>query len=121
MDRSRIHGADRVEIDRARDDRDRDSLRDELGEEHVAAFVPEVEIEQHDIDALGHLSARLVERARFAYLVAAKLEIHPAEQANRWLVVDHENDVSRAPCRHKAAVYPRPSYPLGQRGRSPSS
>jgi hypothetical protein len=62
-------------------------------------------VEKHDVDALGHLPSSLVERTCLTHLVAAELEIHPAEQANRRFVVDHENDLSAPVCRHKAAVY----------------
>jgi hypothetical protein len=62
-------------------------------------------VEKHDVDPLGHLPSGLVERACLTDLVAAELEIHPAEQANRRLVIDDENDLSAPICRHKAAVY----------------
>ena len=62
-------------------------------------------VEKHDIDALSYLPSSLVNRACFAHLVAAELEIHPAEKANRRFVVDYENDLSAPVCRHKAAVY----------------
>ena len=93
-----------VEIGRAGDDRDRNRLRSELLEQDVAALVADVHVEEHDVDS-GHLRPSLVDRAGLAHLVAAELEIHPAEQPNRWFVVDDENNLSRLPRRHGAAVY----------------
>jgi len=92
-------------IGRAGHDSNRDPLVGELVEQHLATLAAEMHVEQHHVDALGHLPSSLVERACLTYLVAAKLEIHPTEQANRRFVVDHENDLSAPACRHKTAVY----------------
>ena len=76
----------------------------QLLEQHLAALVADVHVEQDDVDVARQLSARVLERARLAHLVAAELEIDPAEEPDRRFVVDDEHHVLRFPRRHRAAV-----------------
>ncbi len=46
----------RLEIGRAGDDGDRDRPLGELVEQHVAALVPDMHVEQHDVDAVASLT-----------------------------------------------------------------
>ncbi len=52
-------------------------------------------VEEHDIDGVGPQEvARDVHRPGLEHAVALELEVHPAEQPKRGLVVDDENRLS---------------------------
>ena len=60
-----------------------------LGHERVAPLVVQMDVEYDDVDVFPlELLARSRERARFEHLVTIELEIDPAKQPNRRLVVD---------------------------------
>src|SRR5947209_6644773 len=105
-DRIRTRVPQRLEIRRAGDDSHRRPAGDELLEKGVGALVAEVHVQQNGVHAAGrNLLPRLREAPRLLHLVAAELEVHAAEEADRRLVVDDEHDPLRSPCRHKSAVY----------------
>jgi hypothetical protein len=63
-----------------------------LLDEHVAALLVQVDVEEHDVDLSGlQLCPSGRERLRLAHLVALQLEVDPTEQPNRGFVVDDEN------------------------------
>ena len=105
----------------ARDQHDgnRRPARVALLDEHVAALAAQVDVEQDDVDVPSlQLGPCRVQRLRLAHLVAVELEIDPAKQPNRRLVVDHKNpDGRRMPpgIAHLARVY-RPRRRVRTRG-----
>src|SRR3954451_23815935 len=78
----------RLDLGGAADEDDRYAARAQLVEQGIAALVPDPHVQQHDPDALVELGARLLERGRLAHDESLELEIDPAEQPNRRLVVD---------------------------------
>ncbi len=63
-----------------------------LGHEHVASLAVQVDVEHEKVDVfLLDRGARGVEGVSLEHLVPVELEVDPAEQADRGLVVDDEN------------------------------
>jgi hypothetical protein len=60
-----------------------------LGHERVAPLAVQMDVQHDDVDVfLLQRIARGRERARFHHLVTVELEVDPAQQPNRRLVVD---------------------------------
>src|SRR5437764_1522510 len=88
-----------------------------LVEKVDAAVVPDVDIEQDDGDAaVGERGARIGERRRVTHDPALELEVDPAEESNRRVVVDNQ-DCAAAHHPHRGRVYseglchPKPVWP----------
>ena len=69
-------------------------VRAELGQQLDAVVAADMEVEQHERRLRRELAARLVERRRLEHVVAVELEVDPAEQPDRRLVVDDQDRVS---------------------------
>src|SRR3954470_19351035 len=77
----------RLDLGGAADEDDRDAPRAQLVEQRIAALVADPHVEQHHAHVLVQLGPRLAERGRLAHDESLQLEIDPAEQPNRRLVV----------------------------------
>ena len=90
-------------VDRAADDHDRNRVRDQLVEELVAERRAEMNIQEDECrPLLGNRGASLGHALGVPHPEALQLEVHPAEQAQRWVVLDDEDGKSALP--HGAAI-----------------
>ena len=90
-----------------------------LAHEHVAPLAVEVDVEHEEVDVfLRQRRARGGERVSLEHLVPVELEVDPAKQADRRLVVDDEDSGRRmtlatphlgaeSNCGRRVAPYPR--------------
>jgi hypothetical protein len=64
----------------------------ERREEVAAVAVAQVQVEEHGVDAAcSKQLLRLADPGRLEHPVAVELEVHTAEQAERLVVVDHQD------------------------------
>ena len=67
-----------------------------FGDEGVASLPAQVDVEEDEVDVLpGHRLPSRGERAGLEDLVTVELEVDPAEQPNRRLIVDDEDPSRR--------------------------
>src|ERR687897_3195801 len=100
--------AGRLDASGQHHDADRGLRGAELVEEVAAVARAEVDVEHDDLDVLAlELAARRVQGRGLEHPEPLQLEIHPAEQPKRWLVVHDEHG---APRRHAAEASGRGPY-----------
>ncbi len=76
-----------------------------LADERVAPFAVEMDVEHDDVDLLlRQHRARCGERMRLEHLVTVELEIDPAEQPDRRLVVDDQDAEAPHAPRYRACA-----------------
>ena len=81
-----------VKVDRPGDERHGDPRSTQPTEQVARVALLEVDVEEDDVGPfLHHGTVGLGDRCRLAHCEAVELEIHPAEQAQRHVVVDDEH------------------------------